>query len=75
MTLYRATKTKVRVGSELSEDFLVQVDVNQGSVLSALFFSNPVYVITENAREGLINKILYADDLVLMSKSVQNLRE
>ena len=32
-------------------------------------------VISENAREGLMNKILYADDLVLMSESIESLRE
>ena len=30
---------------------------------------------TENAREGLINEILYADDLVSMNESMENLRE
>ena len=40
-----------------------------------LSFSIVVNVITENAREGLMNKVLYADSLVLMSKSMDNLRE
>ena len=31
--------------------------------------------IWENAREGLINEILYANDLVLMSESIDNLKE
>ena len=31
-------------------------------------------VITENAK-GLMNEILYADDLVLISESMENLRE
>ena len=31
--------------------------------------------ISENAREGLMNEILYADDLVLMSESIENLKE
>ena len=31
-------------------------------------------VISENAREGLMNKILYVDDLVLMSESKENLK-
>ena len=43
---------KVRVGSELSEAFLV----HQGSVLSPLLFPMTVDVITGNAREGLIMK-------------------
>ena len=32
-------------------------------------------VILENAREGLMNEILYAGDLVLMSERIENLKE
>ena len=38
-------------------------------------FAITVDVITENAREGLMNKILFADNLVLMSESIDNLKE
>ena len=69
------SKNEVRVGSELSQEFLVQVGVHQESVLSPLLFTIAVDVISENAREGLMNKILYADDLVLMSESMENLKE
>ena len=57
------------------EEFLVQVGVHQGSALSPLLFAIAVDVISENAREGLMNEILCADDLVLMSESVENLKE
>ena len=63
------------MGFELSEEFLVQVGVHQGSVLSPLLFAIAVDVILKNAREGLMNEILYADDLVLMSESMENLKE
>ena len=63
------------MGSEFSQEFLVQVGVHQGSVLSPLLFAIAVDVISENAREGLINKILYTDDLVLMSESMEILKE
>ena len=43
------------------KNFFVQVGVHQGSVLS---FAITVDVITENEREEMINKNLYADDLV-----------
>ena len=75
MSLYHGAKTKVQVGSELSEEFLVQVGVYQGFVLSPLLFEIAVDVISENAREGLRNEILYADDSVLMSESIENLKE
>ena len=32
-------------------------------------------VITENAREGLMNENFYADDLVLIRESMESLRE
>ena len=61
--------------SELSEEFLVQVIVHQGPVLSPLLFAIAVNVISENEREGLMNEILCADDSVLMSESIENLKE
>ena len=49
--------------------------MHQGSVLSPLIFAIVVDVVTEHAREGLLNEILYADDLVLLSESLDDLRE
>ena len=74
MSLCHGAKKKVRVGSKLSEEFLVQVGVHQRSVLSPLIFEVAVDVISENEREGLMNKILYADNLILMSESMENLK-
>ena len=34
-----------------------------------------VDVVTEHARAGLLNEILYADDLVLRSESLENFME
>ena len=39
MSLYEGAKTRVRVDSELSEEFEVKVGVYQGSVLSPFIFS------------------------------------
>ena len=44
-------------------------------MLLPLLFAIVVNVITKNARDGLINEILYADDLVLMSESMHNLEK
>ena len=44
----------------------MRVCVHQGSVLSLLLFAIAVVVIIEVAREGLMNEILYADDLVMV---------
>ena len=70
MSLHHGAKTKVRVGSELSEEFLVQVGVHQTSVLSPLLSAIAVDVILENVR--LMNEILYADDFVFMSESIES---
>ena len=74
MSLYEGW-TKVRVGSGLSEEFGVRVGVHQGSVISPLIFAIVVDAVTEQARKGLLNEILYADDLVLISENLENLRE
>ena len=49
--------------------------MHQGSVLSPQIFAIVVDVVTEHAREGLLNEILYVDDLVLMSESLEDLEE
>ena len=68
-------KTRVRVEFAYSEEFEVKVGVHQGSVLSPLLFAIVVDVITENARRGVVNELLYADDLVVMSEDMEDLKE
>ena len=75
MSLYNGAKTRVRVGSAYSVKFEVKVGVHQGSVLSPLLFAILVDVITENAKMGVVNELLYADDLVIMSKDMADLKE
>ena len=45
------------------------------AVSSPLLFALAMDVFTENARKELMNKILYVDDLVLISESIENLKE
>ena len=56
--------------SELSEEFEVNVGMYQGSVLSPFLLAVVVDVVTEFVREGALSKLLYADDLVLMSETI-----
>ena len=74
-SLYDGAKTRVRVGSAYSEEFKVKVGVHQGSVLSPLLFTIVVDVITENARKGVVNQLLYVYDLVIMSEDMEDLKE
>ena len=75
MSLYEGAETKVRVRSGLLEEFSVKVGVHQGSVLSPLLFAMVIDEVTENARKGRMKQILYADDLVLMGETMEELRE
>ena len=75
VSLYDGAKTRLRVRSVYSEEFKVKVGVHQGSMLSPLLFAGVANVISENARKGVVNELLYADDLVLMSKTMEDLKE
>ena len=75
MEMYEGAKTRVRVANGLSDEFEVKVGVHQGSVLSPFLFNIVMDVVCGNVMEGLLFEILYADDLVLMATSMQELRE
>ena len=53
----------------------MKVSLHQGSVLSPLLFAMVIDEVTENARKGWMKQILYADDLVLMGETMEELRE
>ena len=61
--------------SELLEQFEVNVRMHQGSVLSPFLFAVVVDAVTEFARVGALDELLYADDLVLMSDIIEGLRD
>ena len=74
MSLYEGVKTRVRVDTELSEEFDVKVGMHHGSVQSPFLFAVVVDVVTEFTREGALSEMLYANDLVLMSETIEGLR-
>ena len=45
----------------------------QGSVLSPLLFAAAMDVVSSEARSGLPSKLMYADDLVLMAPTMEQL--
>ena len=71
--MYVDTSTMVRIGGKVSKAFGVRVGVHQGSVLSPLLFIIVLEALSREFREGLPMELLYADDLVLMSETEEQL--
>ena len=65
----------MRVAGGTSEEFGVGVGVHQGAVLSPLLFVNVLDVVSENIRRGLPWELLYADDLVIVAETEEELKE
>jgi len=66
MEMYKNSKTSMRLDGERSDKFVVKVGVHQGSVLSLLLFAVMMDGISRDVKEGGVNEILYAGDLVLL---------
>ena len=75
MTMYEEARTVVRTPCGDSASFTVNVGVHQGSVLSPLLFVIVMEAITRVARVGLPWELLYADDLILVSESPDDLKK
>src|SRR5664279_3429253 len=65
----------VKVNGRVSNAFVVRVGVHQGSVLSPLLFIIVLEALSREFREGLPMELLYADDLVLLADSMEELME
>ena len=52
---------------------VVKVGLHQGSVLSRLLFAAVMDVVSSEARSGLPSELLYADDLVIMASTMEQL--
>jgi len=74
MAMYTEAMTAVKTQDGPSDKFEVKVGLHQGSVLSPLLFVSVMEVITREARTGLPWELLYADDLVLIAKSEEELK-
>ena len=72
MTLCTEACTVVKT-EELSDSFDVKVGLYQGSVLSPLLCAVVMDVASSEAISGLRSELLYADDLVLMTPTMQQL--
>ena len=83
MQWYTTQKACVRWGSALSDNFLITNGVRQGGILSPLFFNVYMDCLSEslcNTQTGynvggvMINHLMYADDLVIISPSAKGLQ-
>ena len=75
ISLYKEARTKVTVETHLSKELEVNVGVHQGSVLSPLLFAIVVDVVMNEIKDGLLQDILYVDDIVLIAETMAELQE
>jgi hypothetical protein len=73
MATYSGVATAVRLSGTESADFEVKVGVHQGSVLSPLLFIVVLEALSRAFRVGLPWELLYADDLVLIAETEEQL--
>ena len=71
--MYKGAQMRVQVGGEHSEKFNVGLGVHQESVLSPFLFSIMLDVLPDDGRKGALYELLYADDLVLMAGTMEEL--
>ena len=73
MAWYTKACTVVRTDAGLSDSFEVKIGLHQGSVLRPLLFAADMNVVSNQARSGLPSELLYADDLVIMAPTMEQL--
>ena len=73
MALHTEACTVVRTDAGLSESFEVKVGLHQGSVVSPLLFAAVMDVVSSEAKSGLPSELLYADDIVIMAPTIEQL--
>ena len=71
-SMYFIAKSRERINNQLSDEFGVNVGVHQGSVVSSLLFILVLEALSRELRTGVPWKLLYADDLVLISESLND---
>ena len=73
MAMYENAESAVNINGTIGDVFPVKVGVHQGSVLSLLLFIIVLEALSREFRTGLPWELLYADDLVLMAESFEEL--
>ena len=72
--MYTNSRSQVRINNEFSEEFPIRVGVHQGSVLSPLLFIIVLEALSREMRLGCPEELLYADDLALVSETLESLK-
>ena len=71
--MYTDVRSSVRVNSKYSSEFQVKVGLHQGSVLSPILFIIVMEALSIEFRTGCPWELLYADDLVIVAESAEEL--
>ena len=72
--MYENAKSAININGTIGDPFPVKVGVHQGSVLSPLLFIIVLEALSREFRTGLPWELLYADNLVLMADSIEELK-
>src|SRR5450755_1946739 len=72
--MYAGATTAVKLKDGVSQAYEVKVGVHKGSVLSPLLFIIVMEALSCNFRQGIPWELLYADDLVLLADSEEELK-
>lgn len=72
--MHRNVRSRVTINGSFSNNFLVQIDLYQGSVLRPLLFTVVLEVLSKDRRARSPEELLYADDWALFSKPIEVLK-
>ena len=65
-SVYRNAQSRVRVNDTFSDDFLTQVGLHKGSILTYLFFIIVLEELSRENRSAFHEELRYVDDLELV---------
>ena len=73
--IYENVKSRVRVNGQFSDEFNIKVGVHQGVVLNPQLFIIVMETLSREFKVGCPWELLYADDLVLMAETLEDLKK
>ncbi|KAF7808226.1 sacsin isoform X2 [Senna tora] len=73
--MYDGVTTCVRTQGSVTKDFPITIGLHQGSALSPYLFNLVLDVLTEHIQEAVPRCMLFADDIVLVGDSTEQVNE